>query len=403
MDYKAMAQAALERRANLVNEARGLNDDTVLSAAEKTERLERINGDIAGLEAEARSLVEQGEREAEVRSLTERVGALAAPTGERRAAGRDLDAEFRALARGEVRSVDVLAQSAIEHRIALTSTAANAGTLIDDTFVATILESLRETSAIISRARVITTERGETMEWPVKNGRLTANRMNENEVYTKSDMAFARVDLGIHKYGVFTEATVEMLNDSSLPLTSLIATDMGEALADVLALDVLKGTGVGQPQGLLTGLTLNVAGGTIANTLTYDNLIRTQHAIIPKYRGSATWYTSDAAVLALRLVKDNDGRYVYVDSVTAGAPATLLGKAVDVDVNMPAPTAASAKIAVFGDISKALVVRFARGVEVARSDEYGFDKDVVAFKARVRADAAVQDGAACATLNTPAT
>lgn len=404
MDYKKLAEAALEKRASLVNEVRALDSDSTLSDSDKAVRIERINADILAVEAEARSFVEQGEREAEFRTLAERAGGLLAPV-ERRAEenGRDLEAELRAVARGEVRGIELNADASIEHRIATTGTAANAGTLIDTTFVAQILESLRENSPIVRHCRVITTERGEKMEWPVKNGRLTANRLAENTVYTKTDMSFSRTDLDAFKYGVFAEATVEMLNDSSLPLAGLIATDMGEALADATALDFLTGTGTGQPQGLLTGLTLNVAGGTIANTLTFDNLIKLQHAIIPKYRANALFYTSDAAILSLRQVKDADGRYIYQDAVTVGAPATLLGKAVEVDVNMPAPTAASSKIVVFGDLKKAHVVRFVRGVEVARSDEYGFDRDVVAWKGRVRADSAVQDGAAAATLNTPAT
>lgn len=405
MDYTALAKAALEKRASLVAEIRSVNDDAVLSDAEKRSRIEAIEADVVAAEGDARRYVENAEREAEFRSLGDRfakvAGSAEAPAEAR---GRDLDAEFRAVARGEQREIDVFATTAVEHRIATTGNAANAGTTVDNTFVTTIIDSLREHSPILSAGvQVITTATGEKMEWPVKNGRLLANRMNENAAYTRTDASFTRIQLDAFKYGVSTEATVEMLEDTALPLAALLAADMGETLSDVTTLDFLTGTGTGQPQGLLTGTVLGKTGGTIATTLTFDNLIDLQHAVVPRYRGQAVFYTSDAAVLALRKIKDNDGRYIYQESVTVGNPATLLGKPVYIDVNMPVPTAASKKIVAFGDLNRFFAVRFVRGVRVSRSDEIGWDRDVVAWKASVRCDSFVKDVAACAALSTPAT
>jgi hypothetical protein len=78
MDFAALATAALEKR-QPGSELRSVEADTVLSDAEKRERVERIDADVRGLEAEARDAVERGEREAEVRSLAERAGGLVVP------------------------------------------------------------------------------------------------------------------------------------------------------------------------------------------------------------------------------------------------------------------------------------------------------------------------------------
>ncbi|MDG9711164.1 phage major capsid protein [Streptomyces sp. DH10] len=399
MDYRAAAKAALEKRARLVAELRSVNDDTALSDAEKRERIERLDADINGLEVEAREAVERGEREAEVRSLTSRAEGLFTPNGDRQEQreAESLDAQFRAVARGEARGFDIVTDGS-ELRIATTGNAANAGTTVQSTFVREVMQSLRESSPFLQTGvRIITTASGEKMEWPVKNGRLIASKVAEGGTYPKSDMSFSLWDIDSHKVGVMAEATQEMLDDSALPLASLIAQDMGEAIADETAEAFLKGTGTDEANGLLPAITLNAGTLSLASTGTNatDKLVELEHAIISKYRRNAYFYTSDAGVLFLRKLKDGDGRYLWQPATTLGAPDTFHGKAVMTDPNM---SWASGQVGVvFGDFSKYLV-RFIRTVQITRSDEYGFDRDVVAWKARLRYDGGVTDGAAFAKL-----
>ncbi|MFL6100681.1 MAG: phage major capsid protein [Actinomycetales bacterium] len=69
MDYKSKAAEALEKRARLVHEMQGVAADKTLTDAQKQERCDRLGADVTALEAEARSYVEQAEREAEVRNF----------------------------------------------------------------------------------------------------------------------------------------------------------------------------------------------------------------------------------------------------------------------------------------------------------------------------------------------
>lgn len=405
MDYAAVAKAALEKRARLVSEMRSVNDDSALSDAEKRSRIERLDTDVHVLEGEAREAVEAGEREAEVRSLTTRADGLFTPKQERQEQRDrvDLDEQFRAVARGEARGFDIVTDGS-ELRLATTGNAANAGTTVQSTFVREVMESLRESSPLLQAgARIITTASGEKMEWPVKNGRLIASKMveatNDTATYTKSNMSFTRWDIDAHKVGVMAEATQEMLEDSALPLASLIATDIGEAIADEIAVKLLKGGGnaVNEASGLVPAITLNAGTLSLASTGTTasDKFVELQHAIISKYRRQAYFYTSDAGVLYLRKLKDADGRYLWQPATVAGQPDTFLGKPITTDPNMG--WAAGQVGVVYGDFSKYLV-RFVRTVQVTRSDEYGFDRDVVAWKARLRYDGGLTDGAAFAKL-----
>ncbi|MGV9815463.1 phage major capsid protein [Streptomyces cellulosae] len=390
-----MAKAALEKRAGLVEQARSIEADASLSDAEKRERVERIDADIRSLEAEARDAVERGEREAEARSLAERVGSLLTPgrTPESRSGDRDEAAELRALARGEVAGVD------FDLRTAQSGNAANAGNTKPQTFVAQVIESMRVRSDFFSLARVMTTGSGETIEYPVKNGRPTAAQVAENAVYGKSDGSWGKTNIGAYKYGVIVEATQEIVDDSALNITGILAEDAGEAVADKVMADLLVGDGTGKPYGWITRSTGAVNAASLS-AVTTDDLIDLQHSILKPYRRNAVFMTSDSAVATLRKLKDGNGNYIWQPSVQAGAPDTILGTRLITDPNV-ATAGAGAKVLVYGDPSKYLI-RQVKNLRVVRSDEYGFDRDVTAFKVTWRGSGDLFDLASVKALTVTA-
>jgi HK97 family phage major capsid protein len=110
--------------------------------------------------------------------------------------------------------------------------------------------------------------------------------------------------------------------------------------------------------------------------------------------------TSDGAVAALRKLKDSTGRYLWQPSLVAGKPDTLLGAPLITDPNF-VTTGAGAKIMAYGDPSKYLI-RQVKGLRVVRSDEYGFDRDVVAFKVTWRGSGDLFDTASVKALTVTA-
>jgi HK97 family phage major capsid protein len=395
MDYAAMANAALEERARLVTELRSIEADTGLSEAEKRERVERIDADLRRLEAEARDAVERGEREREVRALAERAGALVVPGETDEARGDQLDeaAELRALARGERPAVE------FDLRTAQSSNAANAGNTFSSTFVAQVVEAMRVRSEFFSLARTLTTSSGEILQYPVKTGRPTAAQVAENTAYGKSDESWSNVQIGAYKYGVIVEATNEIVDDSQLDILGILAQDAGEAVADKVMADLLVGNGTGKPYGWITRATGAVNAANLAG-VTIDNLIDLQHSILRPYRRNAVFMTSDQAIQTLRKIKDSTGNYIWQPSVQAGAPDTLLGTPVLTDPNI-ATSGSGAKVLVYGDPSKYLI-RQVKNLRVVRSDEYGYDRDVVAFKVTWRGSGDLFDTASVKALTVTA-
>jgi HK97 family phage major capsid protein len=394
MDFAALANAALEERMKLVTELRSVESDGNLSDAEKRERVERIDRDLIRLESEARDAIERGEREAEVRALAQRAGGLVLPGNpEGRSGEIDEAAELRALARGERPAVE------FDLRTATSGSAANAGNTFATSFVAQVIEAMRVRSQFFSMARTLTTSSGETLQYPVKTGRPTAAQVSENVAYGKSDETWSTTNIGAYKYGVIVEATQEIVDDSQLDILGILAQDAGEAVADKVMADLMVGNGTGKPWGWITRSTGAVNAANLAGVTT-DNLIDLQHSILRPYRKNAVFMTSDSAVQSLRKLKDTTGNYIWQPSLQAGAPDTILGTSIMTDPNI-VTSGAGAKVLVYGDPSKYLI-RQVKNLRVVRSDEYGYDRDVVAFKVSWRGSGDLFDLASVKALTVTA-
>ncbi|MER7445051.1 phage major capsid protein [Micromonospora avicenniae] len=390
MDYIADANAALEKRARAFEQLKAVHEDSALTAADKAERSENISAEIDALGKQAEQAIRNAEREIENRALVERASALAnAGNGDQRNQGRDEAAELRDLARGRRDAVD------FDLRTAQSGVPGNAGNTKPTTFVAQVLEAMRERSPFFSRARTLTTTGGEVMEWPVKNALnpatppvSNAGRVAENTAYPKGDQAWSKTNIGAYKYGVIVEATHEIVDDSALPILSILAADAGEAVADVVLVDLMLGDGNAKPFGWLTRATAGQNAADLAS-INFDTLLDLKYSVRAPYRRNAAYMFNDLLVPTLAKITDNNGQYIWKPSVIAGEPDTIHGTAVLTDPNIPT-SGAGAKVGVYGDPAKYLI-RQVKNLRVTRSDEYGFDRDVVAFKVTWRGSGDVFD------------
>jgi HK97 family phage major capsid protein len=232
--------------------------------------------------------------------------------------------------------------------------------------------------------KVVTTSSGEPMDWPVKNTRVTPAAVAENTAYSKSDLSTSVISSTVSKYGVIVEVSKELIDDSALDIASVVAEDAGVELGRLAATQAM------------TYLLANASlGGTFAGAtaIASDDLYNTYHSLVSGYRRNATWLFNDATALYLRKnLKDTTGVPLWQQSLSAGDPSMILGRPVETDYNMPT-IATGAKSVLFGDFSK-FMIRQVGDLRVTRSDEYGFDRDVVAFKVSWRGGFLLTDGAA---------
>ena len=99
------------------------------------------------------------------------------------------------------------------------------------------------------------------------------------------------------------------------------------------------------------------AGAFVAAPNSGDCLVNLVADLRPRYRQhpSVAWLMSSSTQAAVRLIKDSQGRPLYVPGLLENEPDSLLGYPVAIDENMPAIAANSLSIA-FGAWARAYVI-----------------------------------------------
>lgn len=291
-------------------------------------------------------------------------------------------------------SVEARAQSAV--------TATAGGYLIPQGFRNVIIETLKAFGGLRQFAESLDTATGNTLPWPTSDETAAEGAIiDENTAVADLDITLGQASLGAYLYSSkMVKTSRVLLQDSAFDLERWLGKKIAERVARIQAKHLATGTGSGQPQGLVTGVasgkTVTLPTGNTV-TVTYNGLVDTVHKIDPAYRVNGRWIVGDGFVQAARKLVDGVERPLWVPSMLAGVPDSLLGYPVTVDYGIATP-AAGAISALFGDIAAAMVIRNVLGFEVTRLDERYAELGQVAFLGWARMDAKVQDQAAFSAM-----
>ena len=232
-----------------------------------------------------------------------------------------------------------------------TSPDSDGGYLVPDTFERNLIKALEDALHFRKLAHVITTSHG-THKIPVLSGRATATWTAEGAAATETSETFGQKELNAHKLTALIKVSEELLNDSAFDLESYFVTEFARILADTEEAAFFNGDGNGKPTGILNDTDGGEVGVTAASAtaITADEIIRLYHSLRAPYRKRAVWYLNDDTIAAIRLLKDNNGQYMWQPGLREGAPDTLLGRPIYTSTAMPT-IAANAKVIAFGDLS----------------------------------------------------
>lgn len=181
-------------------------------------------------------------------------------------------------------------------------------------------------------------------------------------------------------------ATQAMLDDSSFNIEAWLANELVMDFAAAENAKYFSGNGVLCPKGILAytmALTADKtrtfgtvqyiktgAAATFATTSATvspaDALIDMQTALKPVFANNATFLMASATLGAIRKFKNAvEGNYLYQPSIADGKPATLLGKPIEIDEEMPAIGANLFPVA-YGDFKRAYTICDRIGTRVLR-------------------------------------
>lgn len=236
--------------------------------------------------------------------------------------------------------------------------------------------------------RELVTSSGNPLPWPTvddttKTGRIKA----ENAAVTddgSDDVVFGQKQLDAYVYDTgMVRIPIELLQDSAFDMEALLNDLFGERLGRIANQVLTVGTGINQPNGIVTASGLGKTAAS-ATAIDPDDLIDLVHSVDPAYRASpkCRWQFNDNTLAAIRKLKDGNGNYLWqMGDVRTGEPSTILGFGYSVNQAMP-DIAAGAKPIIFGDHSR-YVVRKVRGFSVLTLRERyaeNFQIGMVGFK-----------------------
>lgn len=359
---------------------------------EVEERAERLGAGLSGIDPSQRSTNPRpGEDGEETRDVSEEY---------RTAFAQYLRSGESRLTVDQQRSLEQGFVAMDEIRAAGTTTDAAGGYTVPKEFLNRMVEALSSFGGILELAEVINTGSGAPIQWPTNDD--TANKgaiLAENTQVTEQDVSFGNGGLGAYMYtSKMVRVSRQLLQDAAFDFDAWLSRKLGERIGRAAAEHFAVGTGTGQPQGLVTGLTKTTTTGTAAK-IGYDDLINLEHSIDPAYRARGRYVLADSALRELRKLKDTQGRPLWVPAMTGGIPSTINGQPYTID-NSLAAVASGAKSIVYGDIRAAYIIRVVAGAQTLRLAERYADFLQIGFLGFQRLDGRVQDTGAAAALIT---
>lgn len=254
--------------------------------------------------------------------------------------------------------------------------------------------------------REIVTNGGNPMPWPTVNDTgSTAGAHTEGATLTDDggkDVTFGTKQLDAFAFDTeWLRISKELMDDSFLAVEALIGSLLGERLGRIANLQLTTGTGSSAPNGIVTASALGKTAAATA-AITADEIIDLEHSVDPAYRTapSVAFMMNDSTLAAVRKLKDGDGNYLWqMGNVQAGVPATLLGRRIIINQQVPSLGAAS-KVMLFGDMQKYFVRKVGQPLIGAISDKDFWPGIGVA--GYIRFDGELSDSAAVKHLITAA-
>lgn len=273
------------------------------------------------------------------------------------------------------------------------------GYLVPDAFAADIIDNTEKYSTARQFCRVVPMGR-DTLSYPVAKHGISAAFKSEAAQITDSSSTFDIVQLTAQKLTGMALISSELSEDAAISIGDLVANDLAQAFAkmenDCLWIGDGSGT-YGSISGIVTLLEAATTYKSYQKAASNHDLmseidssdILSVMAALPQYAdGNAKWYCSKqfAHLVFGRLKAAAGGN--SVQTLQGGIGDNFLGAPIVLVSQLPSVTTdlSNKVMAVYGDLSKAVLFGDRRQVTIATSEHLKFDYDQIAVRATERFD-----------------
>lgn len=303
--------------------------------------------------------------------------------------------EDKARAIQEERAFENYVRGVVVHERAGELAKAKNGAIIPVTIAKKIIELVYDICPILDRSEKYKAKgKLEIPYYPAdKSTQITVAYATEFVDLASSTGNFTSIELDGFLAGALTKIGKSLINNTDIDVVGFIVKRMAYDIARFIEHELLIGT-----SGSVTGLSTatNITTLTSASAITADDLITFQGTIKDVFQDKAIWIMSPKTRDALRLLKDDVGRYLLNDDITSPFGKVLLGKPVYVSDNMP-DIDGDAKVIYYGDMT-GLATKFSEELHIEVLRELYAAQHAVGVVGWVEFDAKVQDQQKIAVL-----
>ena len=268
----------------------------------------------------------------------------------------------------------------------LTPAANSAGVTIPVTIANRIIKKVYDICPILERSTKYNMKG--TLEIPyydVDTTTITVAWATEFQELDSNVGKFTNIQLAGYLAGALTLISRSLINNSQFDIVSFIVDEMAYSIRRFIENVLLNGSG--DVAGLST-LSNSVTAAS-STAITADEVIKLKDNIKDVFQRDAIWIMSPNTRTALRLLKDEVGRYLLQDDITSPFGTTLLGKPIYVSDNMP--DMAAGKTAIYYGDMKGLATKFSEDMNIQVLREKYATQHAIGVVGWLEFDAKVQD------------
>ena len=361
-----------ELRGNLVHQIQETIDSAEAEgrglSAEETEKIDRIEGDIRKAD-EAIAVVQRNE--------------------ERKAEASLAAKGFVVAEREERGSADILreiAETRGKHTFEKRDIVSSANT-VPKSFFDQVFDIARLVGPMLDTSEIINTTTGEDLTIPTLTNYGTATLTAEGSAIAENDPTYSSITLGAFRYGQLIQVSRELVTDAGFDIEAHLANAAGNALGFAANSDLTTGDGSSKPNGIANAASTGVTGTATTGVFTADELIELQYSLDGAARRlpGVAYMANGSTIGKMRTLKDDAGNYLY--QVQVGQPDSFAGYEVVENPHMVSTGTAEAGIlpVLFGHLPS-YKVRMAGGLDVASSEDYAFNQNLVTYRFIMRLD-----------------
>ena len=266
--------------------------------------------------------------------------------------------EEQTRAESERAEFDAFIRGTINERASNMTKGAN-GAIIPTTIAKEIIRKLYDICPILDKSQKFNVKG--TLEIPYydeSTQAITVGWANEFEELTSNVGKFNNKTLTGYLAGALSLISKSLINNSEFDVVGLVVDYVAYSWKRFIENVLLNGGGSVEGLGGVT----QVVTAAAQTAITSDELITLKDTVKDMYQNNGIFIMSAATRTALRLLKDDVGRYLLQDDITSPFGSALLGKPVFVSDNMP-DMAAGETVIYYGDMS-GLATKFTENMEI---------------------------------------